>query len=755
MMLRAAGRLIRADLAQRPLQAALTGLVVAIAAGALLVTLYLRAVLDDPFADLMRATNGAHVTVFGPREAVARAAALPEVAEAGEPARLVRVAAGVSPARGRLVLGGLPERAAVDRPRVIAGRAPRERGEVMLNHALALGAGLDVGDELRVGGDRLAVVGVALLPMPTADGWVTPAHAVELKPAPPAPGEPDGAQRPVAGVALRLRDPDAAAAVAERLAAQPDLRVTHWLDARDDFTDESRRTLAILGASTLLALLATGFTLATAIGGRVLSDRRRIGLLRTVGVTPRGVMGTLVGHYLALALIAAPVGLAGGWLLAPPLLGDTLALLGTPQPGPPGAALAAQVLALVLVAVTVACALPAWRAGRLAPVIALAPVRPAATERASRAAQLVRALRLPVVAALGAKDAYVQRTRAVLTMASLAVAAMIVVCALAFEATMDRLAADPALRAQPWDLAVETESLAPERVDRLLADVPGIAEVGRRYAMPASAGPVQLETRVIDGSPAAFAFAVPDGRGARRAGEATLGRGAFEALGVEIGDRLTLSAAGRSFDVRVVGRHVEPEADGLTAVMPAGGVPAAALAQPGWIVRVAAAADPAAVEAEIRRQAGASVLVQRTGESFGREVAELRPVVYGVTALLLAIAAVNLLTTLLLGVRERRRDVAILGAVGASRRQVTATVIAGGVLLALPSVVAGLPLGAWMFRTVVGITDPSDGPDVATLPEWWVLVAALPVALAAVAAVSALAAREAARVTVAAALRAE
>ncbi len=38
-MLRATGRLIRADLAQRPLQAALTGLVVAIAAAALLVTL--------------------------------------------------------------------------------------------------------------------------------------------------------------------------------------------------------------------------------------------------------------------------------------------------------------------------------------------------------------------------------------------------------------------------------------------------------------------------------------------------------------------------------------------------------------------------------------------------------------------------------------------------------------------------------------------------------------------------------------------
>jgi putative ABC transport system permease protein len=746
-MLRAAGRLIRADLAQRPLQAALTGLVIAIATASLLVTLHVRAVLDEPFDDLMRVTNGAHLVVTGPPEAVARAAALPGVAEAGEPRPLVRVTAGLSAARGRLMLGGLPERPVVDRPLMIAGRAPRARGEVMLNRALALGAGLDVGDELPAGGERLAVVGIAVLALPSADGWVTTAQAAALTPAPAGPG---GAS----SVAVRLRDPEAATALAERLAG-PAVRTRDWIAARRDFTEDSRRRLAILGTSTLLALLAAGFTLATAIGGRVLADRRRIGLLRAVGVTPRGVTGVLVGHYLALALLAAPVGLLTGRLLAPPLLGDTLALLGTPQPGPPGPALAAQVLGLVLPAVAVACALPAWRAGRLPPVVALEPVRPSGAARASRAARVVRALRLPVVAALGAKDAYVQRARAVLTMASLALAAVVVVCSLAFEATMDRLAADPALRAQPWELSVDTDGLAPERVDDLLASAPGVTDVARRYGILATAGGHELEARVIDGSPDAFAFAVPDGRGVQRAGEVTLGRGALEELGAAIGDRVTLSAGGRPFSARVVGRHVEPDADGLGAVMLAGTVPAAALQRPGWVVRLADGVDPVAAQAEIQRLAGGKALVQRTGESLEREIAEMRPVVYGVTALLLAIAGVNLLTTLLLGVRERRRDVAVLGAIGAGRRQIRGTVVAGGLLLALPSLLAGLPLGAWTFRTLVGITDPSDGPDVATLPEWWTVLAALPLALAAVAAVSALAAREAARVPVAAALRAE
>ena len=53
---------------------------------------------------------------------------------------------------------------------------------------------------------------------------------------------------------------------------------------------------------------------------------------------------------------------------------------------------------------------------------------------------------------VGAKDAFAQRGRTVLTVASLALAAALAATAMGFEATMDRLAGDPALRAQPFDL---------------------------------------------------------------------------------------------------------------------------------------------------------------------------------------------------------------------------------------------------------------------------------------------------------------
>ena len=230
---------------------------IAIAAGALLVTLHLRAVMEEPFDDLMRATNGAHLDVMGPPAAVAEAAALPEVAEAGAPRRLVARRGGRRrrPARPLRAAGGRDGRppARDRRPAPARGRASwRSTAGSRSAWAWARATAMSLG------GERLQIVGVAVLPLPTADGWVTPGQAAALTPAPPedeAVARHDGTWSPP-GCACAT--PDAAGAVAQRLAAGGELGVSDWLEARADFTDESRRTLAILGAATLLALLATG-----------------------------------------------------------------------------------------------------------------------------------------------------------------------------------------------------------------------------------------------------------------------------------------------------------------------------------------------------------------------------------------------------------------------------------------------------------------------------------------------------------------
>ena len=81
-----------------------------------------------------------------------------------------------------------------------------------------------------------------------------------------------------------------------------------------------------------------------------------------------------------------------------------------------------------------------------------------------------------------------------------------------------------------------------------------------------------------------FRYAIRDGRAARAPGEATLGRGALEALHAKIGDRVDLRVAGQPVSLRVVGRHVEPDDDGRGAVTSLSSLPAgtARLDDPYW-----------------------------------------------------------------------------------------------------------------------------------------------------------------------------
>ena len=100
-MLPAALRVIRADLRSRPLYTALTGLVVAFALGALVVTLHGRATLDDPYdrlfeRDERRARDGGS----GSPDALTRIAALPGVASLEGP-RPLRPRPAAVPRRGR------------------------------------------------------------------------------------------------------------------------------------------------------------------------------------------------------------------------------------------------------------------------------------------------------------------------------------------------------------------------------------------------------------------------------------------------------------------------------------------------------------------------------------------------------------------------------------------------------------------------------------------------------------------------------
>ncbi len=130
----------------------------------------------------------------------------------------------------------------------------------------------------------------------------------------------------------------------------------------------------------------------------------------------------------------------------------------------------------------------------------------------------------------------------------------------------------------------------------------------------------------------------------------------------------------------------------------------------------------------------------------------LRPVVYSLDALLLFIGLVNLLATLLLTGRERRRDFGMLKAVGLTPRQVTGSLVSEQIVVGLLAGAVGLPLGLALFRLSVELTG---GAGEFAYPSWWSLALLVPGIVAVVAALTAPVARRAASGTVADALRFE
>jgi len=134
------------------------------------------------------------------------------------------------------------------------------------------------------------------------------------------------------------------------------------------------------------------------------------------------------------------------------------------------------------------------------------------------------------------------------------------------------------------------------------------------------------------------------------------------------------------------------------------------------------------------------------------EDAILRPVVYGLDALLLFVGLVNLLATLLLTTRERVRDLGVLGAVGMTPRQVTGSLVSEQALVAVLAGVVGLPLGLLFFRGAVGLTG---GSDEFAYPSWWSLALLVPGLVALVVLLAAPLARRAAATRVTDALRFE
>ena len=202
-----------------------------------------------------------------------------------------------------------------------------------------------------------------------------------------------------------------------------------------------------------------------------------------------------------------------------------------------------------------------------------------------------------------------------------------------------------------------------------------------------------------------------------RIDEIALGATTMRRHGVGIGDRLPLTAPGYTGAATVVGRAVLPgagvyQAADKTALGEGVLVAAGALgdvdqhAKLLFATRLADGADRAAFEERIATSLGrwGTIYLHEVGRPADVQSLErIRRLPLALCALLVGLIGATVIHALGAAVRRRRRDLAVLSVLGASRRALRSIALFQALTVATLAVVVGLPLGVAVGRAAWSI----------------------------------------------------
>ena len=177
--------------------------------------------------------------------------------------------------------------------------------------------------------------------------------------------------------------------------------------------------------------------------------------------------------------------------------------------------------------------------------------------------------------------------------------------------------------------------------------------------------------------------------------------------GLAVGDRITLELDGRRAVVTVVG-----EVDGQPA-RAGGRLRRLAACSPGW--RPTGSSQPYEVQYQVQLRTGGDVggvrrrrcgrPTRRSTRTTPRSVSDFAVTVIGfstvLSLLLSTVAALGVFNTVVLNVRERRRDLGMLKSIGMTPRQVVTMVLASMTVVGVVGGVLGIPLGMLAHRYIV------------------------------------------------------
>ncbi|WEV29746.1 ABC transporter permease [Streptomyces sp. 71268] len=722
----------------------------AVVAGTLLVA------SSEPFAHAFGKQRGAHLSAeYDP----ARASAA-QLARTGQ-ATGVTASAGPYPATTfrpvdptgfrlpTLTLVGRPDPGgAVDRVDLTSGRWARAPGEVVLAASFE-GPTIAVGTTLRASdapnAPTLTVVGLAVSVSQTADAWTTPAQVNTLA----SEGNPvtrqmlyrfDSASTTEQVLADRRK---LAAAVPPRAL----LGTRSWLDTQRAADQAAAATVPFVTAFGVLGIVMSVITVSSVISGAVGTSRRRIGILKAIGFTPREVVRAYLAQALLPASVGTALGVALGNLLAVPLLADTEEMYGA---GPLAAAwwVSALVPAAALVIVGLAALAPALRAGRLRTVEAIALGRSPRPGRGQWAHRALGRLPLPRPVTYGLATPFTHPVRALATLLAVASGTVAATFAVGLTSSLTAIgtAQDPERRAAVTVTTTRAHQIAPPppppagdsatspspsrgaapnptglraadpaKVRAALASRPGTdSYYGKAHTEVTVAGvPGSVQASLYEGDARSGSYEMLAGHWLTGPGQVVVPSRFLERTSTRIGDPVRVTHAGESARLRIVGESFDTSGDELEIHADLADFPSA---EPDTFlieVRPGVSADAYTREVAALVQPLGGDATTHTSPGQDGTVLLMSALAALLTLMLVCVAGLGVLDSALLDTRERVHDLGVCKAIGMSPRQTMLLVLTPVTALGTLGGLLGVPAGYALHHLVMPVMGHAVGT---TLP---------------------------------------
>jgi ABC-type lipoprotein release transport system permease subunit len=725
----------RAAVRRRRLQTFVIGLVALFCTATVVVSLALLDAMSAPFDRAFAQQSGAHAVAAYDLAKVTDAqltAARDGVAAAAGPFAQATVEGTGTDGpmfQGPLTLAGRADPGGeVDRLDLWRGRWASAPGEIVLAAIPEDETSFRMGPMGQVttvtaDGVPLTVVGWAYSVSATADGWVTPEQAAALKPSAVQMlyrftgdvSTREAVQQRLTGVATGL--PGGAL-----LAAQP------YQVVKEEAAETAGVYLPFLGTFGILGLLVAVIIVGNVVSGAVISGFRHIGVLKSLGFTPRQVVAVYLTMVTVPASVGAVLGTALGVAGANPLLSETFQGMGYGQDTGVQPWVWVAGLLGVPALVLLAALLPALQAHRLSAAAAISAGSVARRGRGLRVQRALSGTRLPRPASLGLGLLFARPGRTALTMASLLLGVTTVTFTTGLtdsliEVSRIDAAAGGHIGVRPErfegpDGGRTASTRTDQEIEALLRSTPGAAKVGasRGRTVPALGQSEPVHVNFIRGDTAAMGYQkqLLEGRWLAGADEVVASAELLNKRGLKVGDTLTLEIAGARTTVTIVGETVQSlpgPGDGLFAAWRdlGEGDPFEFYYQ----VELAAGADLDGYMAALRAaDPGLTVWDNSDSTDVAVVVASFSTVL---AVLLAAVAALGVLNTVALNVQDRRRDLGMLKSIGMTPRQVIAMLITSMAALGVIGGLIGIPFGMVAHGVVVPLA--ADAAKV-TFPDY-------------------------------------